>query len=228
MQAAAPAGTVRARPHTEADAAALHGGRSTWTEGRLVRDAMPGIALSTDIIVAFPGESGRGVRGHARPDARGPLRRCVPLQVLATRRHARDTTAGRAVRRARRGAGRLQRLIDLHRSIQAQINHGEVGSTVEVLVERVRPARPATCSVRRTTSRWLRSPATTPSSASMSTYRSPAPRVPRSAASRLERLATRGATPPDEASRRGAPRACLAPRTGRHPRGLAAGFVFGP
>jgi len=31
---------------------------------------------------------------------------------------------------------RLQRLIDLHREIQTEINEGEVGRTVEVLVER--------------------------------------------------------------------------------------------
>jgi tRNA-2-methylthio-N6-dimethylallyladenosine synthase len=102
-----------------------------------VREAIPGIALSTDVIVAFPGETEeeyeatlelmRAVRyddaylyryspRDGTPATRLPLDQFVPEEV---------------------GQERLERLIALHRDIQLEINQGEVGRVVEVLVEKV-------------------------------------------------------------------------------------------
>ena len=101
-----------------------------------VRQAIPTIALSTDVIVAFPGESAaeyeatlqlmRDVRYDDaflyKYSARGgtPSTR-LPSSQLIPEDEAQD---------------RLERLIALHRSIQAEINRAELGRTVEVLIER--------------------------------------------------------------------------------------------
>jgi tRNA-2-methylthio-N6-dimethylallyladenosine synthase len=108
---------------------------------RLVREAMPDIALSTDIIVAFPGET------DAEYEATLDLVREVRYDDAFLYKYSpRDGTpatrlpAGHFIA-ADVAQQRLQRLIDLHRDIQSEINHGEVGRVVEVLVER--PARSA-------------------------------------------------------------------------------------
>ena len=53
-----------------------------------VRAAMPGAAITTDIIVGLPGRDRGGLRGHARRCAGGPLRQRLHVQVLAPARHA--------------------------------------------------------------------------------------------------------------------------------------------
>ncbi|CAN5853664.1 tRNA (N6-isopentenyl adenosine(37)-C2)-methylthiotransferase MiaB [soil metagenome] len=103
---------------------------------RMVRDAIPGIALSTDVIVAFPDETDdeyeatldlmREVRFDDAFLYKYSLREGTP----ATRMPAAQFVAPAVAQQ------RLQRLIDLHRSIQNEINVAEVGSVVEVLVER--------------------------------------------------------------------------------------------
>jgi tRNA-2-methylthio-N6-dimethylallyladenosine synthase len=103
---------------------------------RRVRDAMPGIALSTDIIVAFPGETDAEyeatldlVREIRYDDAflyKYSAREGTPATRLPRGQFVSDTVA----------QSRLERLIELHRSIQAEINASEVGRAVEVLVER--------------------------------------------------------------------------------------------
>lgn len=101
-----------------------------------VREAVPGIALSTDIIVAFPGETEeeyeatldlvRRVRYDDAflykysPREGTPATRLPPEQFIEP---------GEA-------QWRLERLIELQRQIQAEINRAEVGRVVEVLVER--------------------------------------------------------------------------------------------
>ena len=101
-----------------------------------VRDAIPGIALSTDIIVAFPGETEREYEAtldlmrevrfddaylykysprDGTPATRLPAEQFVPEPIAQER---------------------LERLIALHRAIQFEINTAEVGRTVEVLVEK--------------------------------------------------------------------------------------------
>ncbi len=103
---------------------------------RSVREAVPDIALSTDVIVGFPGESEEEFedtldlmrevrfddaftykysRREGTPATRLPADQCVPDPVAQAR---------------------LERLIDVCRGIQAEINRAEVGRTEELLVER--------------------------------------------------------------------------------------------
>ena len=101
-----------------------------------VREAIPGIALSTDVIVAFPGETEeeyeatldlmREIRYddaymyRYSPRDGTPATRLPPEQFLA------DDVA----------QARLERLIETHRAIQLEINRAELGGVVEVLVEK--------------------------------------------------------------------------------------------
>jgi tRNA-2-methylthio-N6-dimethylallyladenosine synthase len=105
----------------------------------MVRSEIPGIALSTDVIVAFPGETDEEYQAtldlmrHVRYDDaymyKYSLRDGTPATRLPREEFVADDVA----------QDRLEQLIALHRSIQAEINRAAVGSTVEVLVER--PAR---------------------------------------------------------------------------------------
>jgi tRNA-2-methylthio-N6-dimethylallyladenosine synthase len=102
-----------------------------------VRRAIPDIALSTDIIVAFPGETAeeyeatlelmRTVRYDDAFLYKYSLRAGTPATRLPQGEFIADDVAQE----------RLARIIELHRSIQAEINRTEVGTTTEVLVERV-------------------------------------------------------------------------------------------
>jgi tRNA-2-methylthio-N6-dimethylallyladenosine synthase len=103
---------------------------------RLVRDAIPDIALSTDVIVAFPGETDeeyeatldlmREVRFDDAFLYKYSAREGTPATRMPASQFVPPDTA----------QSRLQRLIDLHRSIQSEIAAAEVGDVVEVLVER--------------------------------------------------------------------------------------------
>jgi tRNA-2-methylthio-N6-dimethylallyladenosine synthase len=103
---------------------------------RLVRASITGIALSTDVIVAFPGES------DAEYEATLDLMREVRYDDAFLYRYSpREGTPATRLPAAQFIASdvaqaRLERLIELHRSIQAEINGAELGRTVEVLVER--------------------------------------------------------------------------------------------
>jgi tRNA-2-methylthio-N6-dimethylallyladenosine synthase len=107
----------------------------------MVRSEIPSIALSTDIIVAFPGETEEEYQAtldlmrHVRYDDaylyKYSLRDGTPATRLPREEFIADEVA----------QARLEQLIALHRSIQAEINRAEVGRTLEVLVER--PARTA-------------------------------------------------------------------------------------
>ena len=102
----------------------------------LVRRAIPSIALSTDVIVAFPGETA------AEYEATLDLMRTVRFDdaflykysprdgTPATRLPAHEFIADAEAQE------RLERLIALHRSIQSEINHRELGNIEEVLIER--------------------------------------------------------------------------------------------
>jgi tRNA-2-methylthio-N6-dimethylallyladenosine synthase len=103
---------------------------------RLVRGAMPDIALSTDVIVAFPGET------DAEYEATLELMRQVRFDDAFLYKYSpRDGTPATRLPAEQFitptvAQARLQRLIDLHRDIQSEINAGHVGRAVEVLVER--------------------------------------------------------------------------------------------
>jgi tRNA-2-methylthio-N6-dimethylallyladenosine synthase len=101
-----------------------------------VREAMPGIALSTDIIVAFPGETEEEyqatldlVREIRYDDAylyKYSPRDGTPATRLPQEQFIPDEIAQE----------RLEKLIALHREIQAEINRAELGRVEEVLVEK--------------------------------------------------------------------------------------------
>ncbi|MET0397045.1 MAG: tRNA (N6-isopentenyl adenosine(37)-C2)-methylthiotransferase MiaB [Longimicrobiaceae bacterium] len=101
-----------------------------------VREAIPHVALSTDIIVAFPGETDeeyeatldlmRTVRFDDAYLYKYSLRDGTPATRLPAEQFVPDEV----------GQARLERLIALHREIQLEINLAEVGRVEEVLVEK--------------------------------------------------------------------------------------------
>ncbi len=101
-----------------------------------VREAIPDVALSTDIIVAFPGETEaefedtltlmRTVRFDDAFTYRYSLRDGTPATRLPPEEFVEDGVAQR----------RLETLIGVARGIQSEINHGEVGRVEEVLIEK--------------------------------------------------------------------------------------------
>jgi tRNA-2-methylthio-N6-dimethylallyladenosine synthase len=103
---------------------------------RMVRDAIPGIALSTDVIVAFPGETDDEY--HATLDLMRAVRFDDAFMYKYSPREGTPATRLPAAQfvDADVAQQRLQRLIDLHRGIQNEINSAEVGRLEEVLVER--------------------------------------------------------------------------------------------
>ncbi|HEX2205104.1 MAG TPA: tRNA (N6-isopentenyl adenosine(37)-C2)-methylthiotransferase MiaB [Longimicrobium sp.] len=101
-----------------------------------VREAMPGIALSTDVIVAFPGETDEEyeatlelMRTVRYDDAF--LYRYSPRDGTPATRLPAEQFVPEAV-----GQARLERLIELHRQIQVALWGAEVGRVEEVLVEK--------------------------------------------------------------------------------------------
>jgi tRNA-2-methylthio-N6-dimethylallyladenosine synthase len=103
---------------------------------RHAREAIPGLALSTDIIVAFPGET------EAEYEATLDLIRAVRYDDAYLYKYsAREGTPATRLPAdqfvpAEEAQARLERLIAVQRGIQAEINAAEVGRVVEVLVER--------------------------------------------------------------------------------------------
>ena len=102
----------------------------------LVRSAVPDIAISTDVIVAFPGETDaefqetlelmRTVRFDEAYTYKYSLREGTPAAKLP----AEDFVA------ADEAQARLAELIEVARGVQAEINAREVGRVEEVLIER--------------------------------------------------------------------------------------------
>jgi len=101
-----------------------------------VREAMPGISLSTDVIVAFPGED------EEEFQATLALMRTVRYDDAFLYRYSeRDGTPATRLPRDQFvpeaiGQARLEALIGVHREIQAQRYQAEVGRTLVVLVEK--------------------------------------------------------------------------------------------
>ena len=102
----------------------------------LARAVIPDVGLSTDVIVAFPGETPeefeetidvmRMVRFDDAYTYRYSPREGTPAMRLPPGDFVPDEE----------GQERLSRLIEVHRAIQAEINETEVGRTEEVLVEK--------------------------------------------------------------------------------------------
>jgi len=102
----------------------------------LARSVMPDIGLSTDVIVAFPGET------HDEFEETLELLRTVRFDDAYTYRYSpREGTPATRFPAADsvpdgEGQERLERLIEVHRAIQAEINEAEVGRVAEVLAEK--------------------------------------------------------------------------------------------
>jgi len=102
----------------------------------MVRTAIPSIALSTDIIVGFPGETDAEFRETLA------LMRAVRFDEAYTYKYSvRDGTPAARMPAEEfvdpdEAQARLAELIDVSRRVQAEINAGEVGRVEEVLVER--------------------------------------------------------------------------------------------
>jgi len=104
---------------------------------QMARRAIPDIALSADIIVAFPGESPaefeetldvlRTVRFDDAYTYKYSLREGTPATRLPPEDFVPDDEA----------QARLARLIEVHREIQGEVNRSEVGRVTEVLVEKI-------------------------------------------------------------------------------------------
>jgi tRNA-2-methylthio-N6-dimethylallyladenosine synthase len=101
-----------------------------------VRQAIPHVALSTDVIVAFPGETEEEY--EATLDLMRTVRfddaflyRYSPREGTPATRLPQDEFIPEDV-----GQRRLERLIELHRGTQLEIGGREVGRTEEVLVEK--------------------------------------------------------------------------------------------
>ena len=102
----------------------------------LARTAIPDIGLSTDVIVAFPGET------HDEFEETLEVIRTVRFDDAYTYRYSpREGTPATRFPAADfvpdgEGQERLQRLIEVHRAIQTEINEAEVGRVEEVLAEK--------------------------------------------------------------------------------------------
>jgi tRNA-2-methylthio-N6-dimethylallyladenosine synthase len=102
----------------------------------MVREAIPDIALSTDIIVAFPGETDAEFRDTLE------LMRTVRFDDAFTYKYSlrEGTPATRLPEEdfvdPKEAQARLEELIEVARGIQAEINRSEVGRTEEVLIEK--------------------------------------------------------------------------------------------
>ena len=101
-----------------------------------VRAGVPDIALTTDVIVAFPGETDEefeqtlALMRHVRFDEAYTYRYSAREGTPATRLPEGDFVEPAVAQE------RLARLIEVSRSIQAEINTSEIGRVEEVLVER--------------------------------------------------------------------------------------------
>jgi tRNA-2-methylthio-N6-dimethylallyladenosine synthase len=103
---------------------------------RLVRERIPDIVLSTDIIVGFPGETEEDfqatldILGEVRYDDAFLYKYSLRDGTPATRLPGSDFIPDAVAQT------RLERVIELHRSIQNDVNRAQLGAVVEVLVER--------------------------------------------------------------------------------------------
>lgn len=103
----------------------------------LIRSKMPSVALSTDVIAGFPGETDEDfeqtlqLMEKVRFDEAFTYRYSPREGTPATRLPSRQFVDHQV------GQKRLEKLIEVTRRIQAEINRAEVGKYKEILVERM-------------------------------------------------------------------------------------------
>jgi tRNA-2-methylthio-N6-dimethylallyladenosine synthase len=101
-----------------------------------LRDMVPGIVLTTDMIVGFPGETDAdfeetmSLTRAVRYETMYSFKYSPRPNTLAQKRHPEDVSEAEKTRR-------IVALQALQRDIQIEMHEGEVGSTVEVLVDSV-------------------------------------------------------------------------------------------
>jgi len=98
-----------------------------------LRGAVPGIALTTDLIVGFPGET-RDDFKRTLELMRGVHYDSAFMFKYSRRSHTKAGKWDETVSEEEKGE-RLQRMISLQEEVSAEINRAAVGSEVEVLVE---------------------------------------------------------------------------------------------
>jgi tRNA-2-methylthio-N6-dimethylallyladenosine synthase len=98
-----------------------------------VRERIPGVALSTDIIVGFPGETEEDFE-RTVTHMRATRYDSAFLFKYSARPDTRAARRPETVTEADKGR-RLQTLVDLQHAVSGEINDGWIGREVEVLVE---------------------------------------------------------------------------------------------
>jgi len=107
----------------------------------LIRSGVPDVALSTDVIAGFPGETEQDFEdtlrllAQVRFDEAFTYRYSPRPGTPATRFRKEDFVPPDVAQR------RLERLIGATRSVQSEINRGEVGRVEDILIERVAKRR---------------------------------------------------------------------------------------
>jgi tRNA-2-methylthio-N6-dimethylallyladenosine synthase len=102
----------------------------------LLRDMVPGITLTTDMIVGFPGETGAdfddtmSLTRAVRYESMYSFKYSPRPNTLAQKRHTDDVSEQEKTRR-------IVALQALQREIQIELHEAEVGSTVDVLIDSV-------------------------------------------------------------------------------------------
>ena len=102
---------------------------------REVREAVPDIALSTDMIVGFPGETDADFDETLSLDAGGPLSQHVLVQVFAAPEDARGEADGGRCAGAGEDAADRGAAGSCRRRCSASCSRRLVGSTQQVLVD---------------------------------------------------------------------------------------------
>ena len=142
LRARPPAAAVRLVADPEGDAAHVRPRALPRASSTGCAAAIPDLALGTDIIVGFPGETEDDFRADARGRRGGALRQRLHVHLLAARTARRPPTLPDQVPDEVKHE-RLERLVEVVQRIAAERNAERVGRVEEVLVEGASRTDPA-------------------------------------------------------------------------------------